>query len=243
MSTYWKTGNFAQPTDEELKKNQAVSRKREAMRGHVLEPVVVANARGDICTSWWGKAWCRNLESYADYSNRLERGKRYLREGSVIDLKIARGKVTAKVQGSRKTPYRVEIRISPLSEAKIDAIMQQCGHKLDSLEKLTAGELPEDMRELFLGQDGLFPSQREISFSCSCPDWALMCKHVAAALYGVGVRLDEKPLLFFELRGIDPDQFVKVTIQNRVETMLENEDKPSDRIMDDADLGSLFGVL
>ncbi|MEE8815760.1 MAG: SWIM zinc finger family protein [Lachnospiraceae bacterium] len=243
MSTYWKTGNFEQPTDEELKKNQAASRKREAMRGHVLEPVVVTNARGDICTSWWGKAWCRNLESYADYSNRLERGKRYLREGSVIDLKIARGKVTAKVQGSRKTPYRVEIRISPLSEEKIDAIMQQCGHKLDSLEKLTTGELPEDMRELFLGQNGLFPSQREISFSCSCPDWALMCKHVAAALYGVGVRLDEKPLLFFELRGIDPDQFVKVTIQNRVETMLENEDRPSERIMDDADLGSLFGVL
>ena len=164
MSTYWKTGNFEQPTDEELKKNQAASRKREAMRGHVLEPVVVTNARGDICTSWWGKAWCRNLESYADYSNRLERGKRYLREGSVIDLKIARGKVTAKVQGSRKTPYRVEIRISPLSEEKIDAIMQQCGHKLDSLEKLTTGELPEDMRELFLGQNGLFPSSVRSAF-------------------------------------------------------------------------------
>ena len=99
------------------------------------------------------------------------------------------------------------------------------------------------MQELFQGKDGLFPTPKEISFSCSCPDWALMCKHVAAVLYGVGVRLDEQPLLFFELRGIDAGRFIDVTLANRVEQMLANADCKSPRIISDADAGALFGVL
>lgn len=241
MSKYWDTTYYGQPTAKEIKKNAAVSRKKEAKKGNVLEPVVVQGR--NIVKNWWGKAWCSNLEQYADYESRLDRGKRYVRTGAVIDLKIQKGKISARVQGTRKVPYKVEIRISPLSEEKCQSIIQKCGRKIDNMERLLEGNFPEEMQELFQGKDGLFPSPREISFNCSCPDWALMCKHVAAALYGVGVRLDEQPLLFFELRGIDVGHFIDVTLANKVEEMLANEGKPSDRIIADEDAGNLFGVL
>ena len=147
------------------------------------------------------------------------------------------------MQGTRKVPYKVEIRISPLSEEKCQGIIQKCGSKIENMEELLNGNFPEQMQELFQGKDGLFPAPREISFSCSCPDWALLCKHVAAALYGVGVRLDEQPLLFFELRGIDVGRFIDVTIAGKVEAMLANEGKASSRIIGDEDARGLFGVL
>lgn len=241
MSRYWNTEYYEQPKSKDLQKNAAESRKREKQKGNVLEPVT-AHGR-NIVKNWWGTAWCNNLEQYADYESRLERGKRYVRNGSVIDLKIQKGKIAARVQGTRKVPYKVEIRISPLSEEKCQAIIQKCGRKIENMEKLLSGNFPEEMQELFQGKDGLFPTPKEISFNCSCPDWALMCKHVAAALYGVGVRLDDQPLLFFELRGIDIGHFIDVTLSNKVEAMLANENKPSDRIMADEDITGLFGVL
>ena len=155
---------------------------------------------------------------------------------------MQKGKITARVQGTRKTPYKTEIRISPLTEEKCQTILRQCGRKMENLEALLAGNFPEDMKELFQGKDGLFPEPREISFTCSCPDWALMCKHVAAALYGIGARLDENPLLFFELRGIDAGRFVDVALENRVESMLANADKKTERVIDDLDVEALFGV-
>ncbi len=240
MSRYWEIDYYSQPDAKQLKKNAEATKKKEAKKGNVLEPVI-AQGR-NIATSWWGKAWCANLEQYADYESRLGRGKRYVRNGSVLDLKIQKGKILARVQGTRKVPYKVEIRISPLSEEKCQNIIDRCGRKLENIEKLMNGDFPVEMQELFQGEDGLFPTPREISFNCSCPDWALMCKHVAAALYGVGVRLDEKPLLFFELRGIDVERFIDVTLANKVEAMLANEDKPSSRIMDDVDTAAIFGV-
>ena len=240
MSRYWDTGFYSQPTAGELRKKSEASRKKEAKKGNVLEPVIVQGRT--IVKNWWGKAWCNNLEQYADFESRLDRGKRYVRTGAVLDLKIQKGKILARVQGTRKAPYKVEIRISPLSEEKCQNIIEKCGKKLENVEALMAGNFPEEMQELFQGKDGLFPAPKEISFNCSCPDWALMCKHVAAALYGVGVRLDEQPLLFFELRGIDAGRFIDVTLANRVEQMLANADCKSPRIMDDADVMALFGV-
>ena len=240
MSRYWETGYYSQPDAKQLKKNAEATKKKEAKKGNVLEPVVVKGR--NIATNWWGKAWCDNLERYADYESRLGRGKRYVRNGSVLDLKIQKGKILARVQGTRKIPYKIEIRISPLSEEKCQSIIDRCGRKLENIEKLMKGDFPVEMQELFQGEDGLFPSPREISFNCSCPDWALMCKHVAATLYGVGVRLEEQPLLFFELRGIDVGRFIDVTLANKVEAMLANEDKPSSRIMDDVDTAAIFGV-
>lgn len=241
MSNYWNTVRYEQPAAQELRRNAAKSSAKEKKKGNVLEPVVIQGR--NIVQNWWGKAWCNNLEQYADYESRLGRGKRYVRTGAVIDLKIQKGKILARVQGTRKVPYKVEIRISPLSEEKCQGIIEKCGRKLENIEHLLNGNFPEEMQELFQGKDGLFPTPREISFNCSCPDWALMCKHVAAALYGVGARLDEQPLLFFELRGIDVGRFIDVTLANRVEAMLANEGKPSDRIIEDDDIMGLFGVL
>ena len=238
---YWSDfPQYSQPDVSELRKKSEATKKKEREKGKVLEPVVIKGR--SITNNWWGNAWCENLERYADYESRLGRGKRYVRTGSVVDLKIKKGKILARVQGTRKTPYKVEIRISPLSEEKCQAIIKRCGRKLDNLEKLLTGDFPEQMSELFQGKDGLFPAPREISFSCSCPDWALMCKHVAAALYGVGARLDENQLLFFELRGIDVGHFIDVTLANKVEAMLANAGNVSSRMMDDS-AERLFGVL
>ncbi len=134
--------------------------------------------------------------------------------------------------------------VSARSQRKsVKRFLERCG-KIETLERLLSGDFPDDMKELFQGEDGLFPQPSEISFQCSCPDWALMCKHVAAALYGVGARLDTNPALFFELRGIEIGRFVDVALANRVERMLENAQKPSARIMDDEEAAQkLFGVF
>lgn len=242
MSKYWNSSeSYSQPTAERLRKNAADSRRKAQSKGQVWKPVIIQSKA--IAKSWWGRAWCENLEHYADYDNRLDRGKRYVRTGAVVDLNIQKGKILARVQGSRRTPYKVEIRISPVSEENCQAIIQRCGRKVENLEQLLAGNFPEELKELFLGEDGLFPTPKEISFICSCPDWALMCKHVAAVLYGIGARLDEQPSLFFELRGIEMDRFIDVVLVNKVEAMLANAQKPSDRIMAGQDLQALFGVL
>lgn len=241
MSNYWNNvSQYNQPNVAELRKKSEATKEKEKAKGKILEPVVIKGRA--ITNNWWGNAWCENLERYADYESRLGRGKRYVRNGSVVDLKIKKGKILARVQGTRKTPYKVEIRISPLSEEKCQAIIKKCGRKLDNLEKLLVGDFPEEMSELFQSRDGLFPAPKEISFNCSCPDWALMCKHVAASLYGVGARLDENPLLFFELRGIDVERFIDVTLANKVEAMLANVENVSSRMMDDS-AAELFGVL
>lgn len=240
MSRYWEDGCYSQPTTSELKRKSEASRVSAEKKGKRLEPVVIRGR--NIAKSWWGRAWCDNLERYADYESRLDRGKRYVKTGAVIDLSITKGRIQAKVQGSRKTPYKVEIRISPLSEERCQEILQKCGKRVETLEKLLAGDFPEELKELFTQRGGLFPSSREISFSCSCPDWALMCKHVAAVLYGIGARLDENPSLFFELRGIEMGRFIDVAIANRVERMLKNAGRISSRTMDEGDIRGLFGI-
>ena len=240
MSRYWEDGFYSQPTTSELKRKSEASRVSAEKKGKRLEPVVIQGR--NIAKSWWGRAWCDNLERYADYESRLDRGKRYVKTGAVIDLSITKGRIQAKVQGSRKTPYKVEIRISPLSEERCQEILQTCGKRVETLEKLLAGDFPEELKELFTQRGGLFPSSREISFSCSCPDWALMCKHVAAVLYGIGARLDENPSLFFELRGIEMGRFIDVAIANRVERMLKNAGRTSGRTIDEGDIRGLFGI-
>lgn len=243
MRKYWDEDQvYSQPSESLLKKNASETIKKQHIKGKEMHPIIVSGRT--ITKSWWGTAWCENLERYADYASRLERGKRYVRSGTVVDLKVEKGIIEARVQGRRKTPYKIEIRISPLNQQRCQNIIDQCSEKIENMEELMSGNFPMSMKELFLGEDGLFPKPSEISFNCSCPDWALMCKHVAAALYGVGVRLDENPALFFELRGIDMDKFIDVALENRVEMMLENAQKPSDRIFGDCvDVNKLFGLM
>lgn len=149
-----------------------------------------------IARTWWAKAWNVNLERYADYSNRIGRGRSYVRNGAVLDLQIKPGEVTALIQGTARNPYTVIIKIKRLSAATWKDIRRACEGRLDSLQELLMGEFPKTLGELFTAKGkGLFPSPKEIEFSCSCPDWAYMCKHVAATLYGISARLVEKVLM------------------------------------------------
>ena len=240
MSKYWATEHYSQPDAGQLQSNAADTVKRAQAKGKALEPVVITGRK--IAKSWWGEAWCRNLEQYADYESRLDRGKRYVRTGTVVDLKIGRGKVRARVQGRRKAPYKVEIRISPLSEERCQYAITRCERKIENLELLLQGSFPEELKELFTGDNGLFPAPKEISFSFSCPDWALMCKHVAAVLYGIGARFDENPLLFFELRGIDVEKLIGIALENKVDQMLEHADCRSGRVIAADNWEELFGI-
>lgn len=242
MNKYWSDiPDYSQPKADVLKRNAKATVKRENARGRSMEPVVIQGR--NVVNSWWGKAWCQNLERYADYESRLSRGKRYVKTGAVVDLQIKKGKVAARVQGRRKTPYKIDIRISPLSEERCQYAINKCQRKIENMERLLCGEFPSELKELFVSSDGLFPSPKEISFGCSCPDWALMCKHVAAVLYGIGAKFDENPMLFFELRGIDVERFIDVALENRVESMLANVDNPSDRIIEEDVLEDLFGII
>ena len=244
MKKYWNdTTVYSQPSAEELRRRASESLQAATKKGRHYEPVIVKTTRGPICESWWGQAWCENLEGYADYASRLERGQRYVRSGAVVDLQIRNGSVEAKVQGRRKAPYKVTIHIGRLSEEKCQSIIGRCNQKISSIETLVSGEFPEELKDVFTEEGGLFPTPREISFSCTCPDWALMCKHVAAVMYAIGVRFDENPFYFFELRGIDVDRFINVALENRLDLMLEHADCSSDRIISGENVNALFGIL
>lgn len=198
-----------------------------------------------ITKSWWGRAWTDNLERYSDYENRLPRGRSYVRSGAVLDLKITQGTITALVAGSRSTPYKVTITITSPGKKRLAALQEKCLSSLDSLHLLLSGEFPADLKNDFFKQgSGLFPMPKEIKLDCSCPDWADMCKHVAAALYGVAVRLDEKPELFFLLRGIDANSFIGKEVTNEGRKMAKKAARKTARTLalDDSQMEGLFGI-
>jgi uncharacterized Zn finger protein len=199
----------------------------------------VAPIQGNkIARSFWGQAWCTNLESYSDYANRLPRGRSYVRHGCVADLQVDRGRVTALVSGTDL--YKIEISIKPLPVARWAAVTTKCAGQIDSLVALLRGNLPDPIMEVVTSRDhGLFPSPREIDLDCSCPDWADMCKHVAAALYGVGARLDEKPELLFVLRGVDHLDL----LEGAAAAATGAAALPTGaKVLDPSDLSSLFGI-
>ena len=178
---------------------------REAARLGEASPVVLKGSR--IANTFWGKAWCENLERYSDYANRLPRGRTYVRSGCVVDLKIRSGTVKALVSGSRV--YDVEVKVSPIPNLRWKAVCQDCAGAIDSLVELLEGRFSKPtMERLCQEKTGMFPLPTEMKFSCSCPDSARMCKHIAAVLYGIGVRLDEKPQLLFTLRNVDQQDLI-----------------------------------
>ena len=178
------------------------AREQQALekKGQKLSPVVLKGFA--IASTFWGKAWCKNIESYHDYSNRLPRGRSYVRSNSVIDLHIERGVVLAQVIGSAL--YIVEIEIRPVAAERWQAICKECAGKIGSMIELLQGRLSTEVMSVMTSQEtGLFPRPAEIRFTCSCPDSAGMCKHIAAVMYGIGNRLDTQPELLFLLRGVD----------------------------------------
>ena len=221
-------------------KAKAALRKK---KGIFLEPVEVAGR--EIARTWWGKSWNQNLERYADYSNRLPRGRTYVRSGAVLDLKIAPNTIVALVSGSRAQPYKIGIHLHPLDKKNEQALMAKSRASLDSMQALLSGDFPSELKELFFAQGtGLFPVPHEIEFSCSCPDWASMCKHVAAALYGTSVRLDEKPELFFVLRGIRMEDFVGEMVKQESKKLLRRAKAKGERVIaaNEGELSELFGI-
>lgn len=205
-------------------------------KGRPVEPVVI-EGKG-IASTFWGKAWCDNMESYHDYASRLPRGRSYARNGSVLDLQIVPGKVKALVSGS--SLYKVAIDITQLPTKKWGAIRADCAGGIDSLVALLQGKLSKAVMERLCRQDaGLFPKPSEIRFSCTCPDVASMCKHVAAALYGVGARLDHKPELLFRLRAVDEGELVAGI---DVVLPISKGNTGSGKILEGGDLSALFGL-
>ncbi len=206
-----------------------------------IRPVVIEG--NTLVRTWWGKAWNGNLTKYADYSNRVGRGRSYVRHGAVLDLQINPGQVDALVQGSRQSPYTVTMKIKPISKAVWTEMRAACEGQLASLQELLEGRFPKGLAELFTAKgSGLFPSPKEIEFKCSCPDWATMCKHVAAVLYGIGTRLDEDPSVFFVLRKMKMDDLITQAVRDKSERLLRQAKKKTSRVIDDADLGDVFGI-
>lgn len=215
---------------EKLKKKNAL-----------LSPIQITGRK--LASTWWGIAWNENLERYADYANRIDRGRSYVRQGAVLDLQIEPGKVFGLVQGSRVNPYKVEIAIQPLKPATWHAIVLACTGNIHSLQDLISGKFPKSLAELFTVKGtGLFPAPREIALSCSCPDWADMCKHVAAVLYGIGARFDEDPTLFFRLRQVNFDDLITSALNQTSDTLLDRSEQKSRRSLDHDDLSGLFGI-
>lgn len=238
MSYY---GYSKQPTVAEKKEKARKSLQKLKKKNPDVEPVVIEGIK--LAKSWWGKSWNENLESYADYENRITRGKSYVRNNAVLDLKISKGTIKAVVQGSRAKPYDVQIQIDPLSSEKWDQVTALCNHRIDSLEQLIEGKFPKELEVLFIDRKyGMFPSPKEIDFACSCPDWASMCKHVAAALYGIGSRLDVNPMLFFELRDLNGQELIKKSMDQKIESMMKNAGKKSKREILDKDISDIFGL-
>lgn len=222
------------PTVGERREKAAKTIARLSKKGVALSPVAIEGRT--IARTFWGKAWCDNIEAYRDFDYRLERGRSYVRSGAVIDLQIQKGLVSALVIGSGRDPYEVTIRIDAMKKNDWDALVQRATGKISSLMALAQGKLPPEILEDFCNPEtGLFPKPREIHFRCSCPDGASCCKHVAAVLYGIGARLDTTPELFFTLRGIDPDSIVSAEVVDTLTSGAENE-------LDAADLGDVFGI-
>jgi uncharacterized Zn finger protein len=171
------------------------------------EPVVLPHRKRQLATTFWGQAWADNLERYADLANRLPRGRAYLRNGSVLDLTIGPGRVEAYVAGTEL--YRVTVGLAPLAPARWKRIVARCTGRIGSLIGLLRGELSADVLAVLTDpREGLFPEPRELALDCSCPDAAELCKHVAAVLYGVALRLDVRPELFFDLRQVNQAELI-----------------------------------
>ena len=174
-------------------------------KGVVIQPIEITGRT--IARSYWGKGWCDHLDSFGDYSNRLPRGRTYVRNGSVCHLDIRKGEVEAIVSGS--SLYTINIKITSLTEPKWGALKKQCTGKIGSLLELLQGRLSDEIMGVVTDKkNGLFPLPGEIKMDCTCPDYAGMCKHIAAVVYGIGARLDTRPELLFLLRGVNHEELI-----------------------------------
>jgi uncharacterized Zn finger protein len=220
----------------ERRRKAALAMEKLRKKGHPMAPVTLVGRA--IAATFWGKAWCDNLEGYHDYENRLPRGRTYVRNGSVVDLQIGPREIKAMVSGS--SIYHVTVSIGAVVKAQWQSICKDCAGGIDSLVELLQGRFSKGVMERICRQEqGLFPRPSDIRFSCSCPDYASMCKHVAAVLYGVGARLDTQPELLFRLRAVDENELVAHIDQA---LPMSNAGPAAGKVLDSDDLSSMFGL-
>jgi uncharacterized Zn finger protein len=237
--SYWQYAPYVSVAEKRARAEKKIRQLQK--KDPKIEPVIIEGRT--LASTWWGKSWNANLERYADYRNRIERGRSYVRHLAVLDLKLDQGVVSALVQGSRSNPYAVNIKIEALAKTNWGKISAACTDQLDSLQDLLAGRFPRALAHLFMQKgSGLFPTPEEIRFSCSCPDWASMCKHVAATLYGIGARLDQDPSLFFMLRQVNMDDLIAKALQETTGNWIQKADDLAQPTIAEADLGNLFGI-
>ncbi len=197
--------------------------------------------RGAVAKTVWGKSWCDNLEAYSDYANRLPRGRTYVRNGSVIHLQLTAGAVHALVMGS--SLYKVKVSVQPVQSAQWKSICQDSAGSIASLVEILQGKLSTAiMQRICEPGKGLMPTPKEINFDCSCPDWAGMCKHVSAVLYGVGARLDQQPELLFTLRHVDAKDLIQVVDGGLVTALKVPRAPKAAKVLDDSLLADVFGL-
>jgi len=205
-------------------------------KGKVIRPIHIEGRA--IAHTFWGNAWCDNLESYMDYENRLPRGRTYVRNGSVVHLDVRPGEIEAMVSGSEL--YRVKINIAPAAKKKWKALCRECAGGIGSLVELLQGRFSDRVMSVITRKGtGLFPAPSEIKLACSCPDWAEMCKHVAAVLYGVGARLDQSPELLFVLRSVNHEELIT---QAAAVTDLKAKAATGGPELSESEIGAVFGI-
>jgi len=218
------------------RRKAALEMEKRKKKGHSVSPVIIEGRK--IVTTFWGKAWCENLERYSDYANRLPRGRTYVRNGSVIDLQISTGTIRALVSGS--DIYEVAVKVTPVTKARWKSICSDCAGAIDSLVELLQGRFSKGVMERICRQGaGLFPSPKEIELSCSCPDWAGMCKHVAAVLYGIGARFDEHPELLFRMHAVREEELLAEAGRA---LPLAKKGPSASKMLDNEDLSAMFGL-
>ena len=233
MSFYgWKPYVSVAARRKKAEKTLAKARKS----GLNLAPVLAYG--GAVAKTFWGKNWCDNLERYSDYANRLPRGRTYVRNGSVIDLQITAGKVHGQVMGSAL--YTVTIQITPVARSHWQSLCKECAGSINSLVEILQGKLSASVMEhICKSGTGLFPTPKEITLACSCPDSASMCKHVAAVLYAVGARLDQQPELLFGLRNVEAKDLIAAASAGLQRPASHSG---SGKILQDASLADVFGI-
>lgn len=236
-------GNYSQYktlTISERKEKASKIRQKLQKKTPDIEPIICDSR--NISTSWWGKSWNKNLASYQDFFYRLDRGRSYLRAGCVVDLKIMPGLLKAKIIGSSDEIYSCTIHINKIDSKIWRNIKTIISKDISNIEDFLKGKITFELQGLLLNnKTGLFPSPHDIKFDCNCLDYADLCKHAAAALYGVSVRLDSKPDLFFTLRQVNLEEIIN-EITNKIEITDKAKKQNNSKIIGDANLSETFGI-
>lgn len=239
------SGNVPSDTKQAAPRSTPRSAPRKTTRGGAQpETYTIAITGNKLTRNWWGMAWQNKILSYSDYANRLPRARTYVRTGKVQAITVMPNCVTAQVQGSRADDYTVTITIDPLSKKAKDQLTALFKEHISSMHELLTGAFPKSFAdELLGGTHPLFPTPNQLHLQCTCPDWACVCKHIGAVLYGIGIAFDSDPSLFFKLRNLKLDKLVQSSIDEHLDSYLEKAALKSTRHIDESAITSIFGEL